>query len=223
MRLPHHDMPKLEAPFERQEIDGRHVCIPKIKEGYRWVFTESEAVEKLDGTNVSVEITGKHISTIRNRLNLINIWQSGKIHFAEGILKAIEKGHFSEDREDGIYFGELIGEKLQGNPYKIQGHLWLPLDVIKVKYTYKFWQKDILPFLKDKTEEQIFEEVSSAFKGLWSLLKRRTIPTNESIKMDESLGFEGYAAEGIVFYSPNGEMAKLRRDMFAWFRGVAKQ
>jgi len=219
MRLPYHDMPKLEAPFERQEIDGRHVCIPKIQEGYRWVFTESEAVEKLDGTNVSIEITGKHISTIRNRLNLINIWQVGKTHFTEGILKAIEKGHFSENQEDGIYFGELIGEKLQGNPYKIPGHLWLPLNVIKVKYTYKFWQKDILPSLRDKTDEQIFEEVSSAFKGLWSLLKRRTMPTNGPIKVDESLGFEGYTAEGMVFYSPNGEMAKLRRDMFAWFKG----
>ncbi|PIP16255.1 MAG: hypothetical protein COX46_03375, partial [bacterium (Candidatus Ratteibacteria) CG23_combo_of_CG06-09_8_20_14_all_48_7] len=76
-----------------------------------------------------------------------------------------------------------------------------------------------LPSLRDKTDEQIFEEVSSAFKGLWSLLKRRTMPTNGPIKVDESLGFEGYTAEGMVFYSPNGEMAKLRRDMFAWFKG----
>jgi len=51
------DMPKLLSPFYREEINKNYVCVPKIRDEFRWVFTEEAiAVEKLDGTNVSVVV-----------------------------------------------------------------------------------------------------------------------------------------------------------------------
>ena len=47
-------MPKIESPFVRETINGNYICVPKIRDEYRWVFENSIAVEKLDGTNVSM-------------------------------------------------------------------------------------------------------------------------------------------------------------------------
>jgi len=49
------DMPKIESPFIRKEIDGNYIVTPEIAEGYEWVFEDDSvmAIEKLHGTNVS--------------------------------------------------------------------------------------------------------------------------------------------------------------------------
>ena len=54
MKINSKDMPKIESPFVRETINGNYICVPKIRDEYRWVFENSIAVEKLDGTNVSM-------------------------------------------------------------------------------------------------------------------------------------------------------------------------
>jgi hypothetical protein len=59
------NMPKLQSPFVREIVNGVYVCIPKIDDRYRWVFTEEvEATEKLDGTNVSIVVKDRKIISI---------------------------------------------------------------------------------------------------------------------------------------------------------------
>ena len=66
------DMPKLESPFKREIINGIYVCVPQIADGYDWVFEEGVvAVEKLDGTNISIEVQDGQIINLRNRKNII--------------------------------------------------------------------------------------------------------------------------------------------------------
>lgn len=227
------DMPKLESPFEREETEGgRFVCVPKIKEEFRWVFTENSiAVDKLDGTNVSIIIANNEIKELYNRMNPVKIFSKTGIRFAEGILAAIEKDYIKlEETKDGQYFGELIGEKVNANPYKITGHLWIPFGFLAEKYYYKFWPEFVLT-LKELNDDDIFDKVSNLFKSLWSIYKRAKAIKGE---VDENTVFENSAAaEGIVFYnkqagcdssSINPKMVcKLRRDMFSWYKGKSHE
>lgn len=212
------DMPKLHSPFIRDFVDDVYVCTPKVDDAYRWAFTEeSEAIEKLDGTNMSIVVKGGNVTAIYNRKNAVPMWKARGKHFMEGLLEAIEKGHMDVEKlEDGQYFGELIGPKVNGNPYGLERHLWLPLDFLRQNMRFKFWD-DLVKELNGLSDEEIYSKVSDAFKGLWSLYKRRRGVKGE---VDENTVFEGMAAEGIVFYRKgSGEMCKLRRDMFGWFRG----
>ena len=224
-----YNMPKLESPFERREISGEYICIPKIKDEYRWIFTdEAIAVEKFHGTNVSVWIENGKIKAILNRKNPINIWKKGNSHFVQGITNAIDKGYFVPDvLEDGGYFGELIGTKLMKDPYGVKGHLWLPFDYLLESYRFKFWDGFIeevngrFGLHTRRSDEEVYNATRDVFRGLWSLYKRK-----RGIKGDvtEDVGFDGLAAEGIVFYRKGKEReysscCKLRRDMFDFYVG----
>ena len=124
--------------------------------------------------------------------------------------------------EDGQFFGELIGPKLQGNLYGLERHVWIPFSYAMEKLKFKFWDK-LIPEFQGKTDNETYEKVSNVFRGLWSLFKRQR---NRELfgdgHVDESTLFEGAAAEGIVFYRRNTfpvQMSKLRRDMFDWYKG----
>jgi len=89
-------MPKLESPFKREIVNGIYVCVPQIAEGYEWVFEEGVvAVEKLDGTNVSIEVKDGKIIKVRNRKNVVDIWKKGNKKFA-----------------DSLFYGHLVLEKI---------------------------------------------------------------------------------------------------------------
>lgn len=204
-----HDMPKLESPFAREMINGQYVVTPKIAEGYEWVFNDDSvlATEKLDGTNVSIVIENGTIASVWNRMNRLLFFSKGKKHIMEGLLESFDKGYC--DLPDGQWFGELIGEKVNGNPLKIEGHLWVPFSTYAREHlAYKSWGK----------YPKTFDSISQWFeKDLFSLFIRRR--TGE-------IAFP----EGIVFIQPstgkldtkqaaacfNNRMAKLRRDMFPW-------
>lgn len=221
------DMPKLESPFEREEVNGEYICVPKIKDEYRWVFSkESIAVDKVDGTNISVWIRNQRPYAIMNRQQEIDIWKKGSFRYLVGIVNAIEKGYFKPTLcIDGGYFGELLGPKIQGNPYDLDDHLWVPLPYLREKYYYKFWGSFIEEEVEGKSDEEIFENVSNLFKSLWCIYKRRwglekklgeVTSVNEDSKFYTSM-----ASEGIVFYRKGYEddywkCCKLRRDMFLW-------
>lgn len=193
------DMPKLECPFVRKEINGEYIVTPEIAEGYEWVFEDESvmAIEKLHGTNVSILIRDGVITGVWNRAERVPFFNKGKKHITEGLLNSFEKGYM-EFLSDGQHFGELIGPKINGNPYKLKEHLWIPFSSFGQKHLkYKSWGK----YPKD------FETISNWFKeGL--------IPLYATMQGDRQ-GF----VEGIVFTHPDGRMAKLRRDMFDWFKG----
>ena len=191
------DMPKLESPFVRMNINGKYIVTPEIAEGYEWVFTDEsvKAVEKLHGTNVSIIVEHGIVVSLFNRTERIPFINKGKRYIIEGILEAYEKGYI-DFLGDGQHFGELIGEKVNGNPYKIKGHLWVPLRHLQDKYYYKSWGK----------YPKTFEAISGWFKTLMPLY---------ALQRGQK---EGYV-EGIVFTHPDGRMAKLRKDMFDWFEG----
>ena len=194
------DMEKIKSPFVRKTIDGFYVVTPEIEEGYEWVFEDESvmAIEKLDGTNVSVVVDGGEIKYIYNRTARIPFFCKGKSWIVQGICESFDRGYCNFT--DGQYFGELIGPKVQGNPYKLDRHLWIPFASYGQEHLlYKSWGN----YPKD------FETISAWFKDdLFSLFARRHSPNHEKM-----------FPEGVVFTHPDGRMAKLRRDMFDWFKG----
>jgi len=193
------DMPKLESPFVRKMIDSYYVVTSEIAKEYEWVFNDDSvmAIEKLDGTNVSIIVEDGQVKAIFNRTERIPFFNKGKQHIVLGVMEAYNRGMI-EVLGDGQHFGELIGEKVQGNPYKIQGHLWVPFNTYARKHLlYKSWGK----------YPKTFDSISEWFeKDIFSLWFRQ--------KNGGAVEFP----EGIVFTHPDGRMAKLRRDMFSWFK-----
>ena len=183
------DMPKLEAPFIREGPE--HLVIPKVKEGYEWVFEDDKvmAIEKLHGTNVSIVLTDGIITSVWNRTERLPFFNKGKRHIIEGVMEANARGYC--DLEDGQWFGECIGPKINGNPYGLDKHIWIPFKTYAQKHLrYKSWGK----------YPKTYEAISEWFKDLQPL-------------------FSWNFVEGVVFTHPDGRMAKLRRDMFDWFSG----
>jgi len=193
-------MPKIKSPFIREMVDGFYVVTDKIDEDYKWVFENEEvmAIEKLDGTNVSIVVEEGVIKYIYNRTTRIPFFCKGKSFIVQGVLESFARGYCNFT--DGQYFGELIGPKVQGNPYKLEKHLWIPFATYgKDHLRYKAWGN----YPKD------FKTISDWYKDdLFSLFARRHNPEHEKM-----------FPEGIVFTHPDGKMAKLRRDMFPWFQG----
>lgn len=194
------DFPKLHSPFIREGDD--YTVTKKIDKDCEWVFEDGvRAVDKLDGTNICISIREGNIDRIFNRTTekfIMNIkqtrWEGACM---EGIAKAIQRS-WLDGMEDGEYYGELIGEIFNGNKHKIQGHLFVPFNYLKDKCHWHSWVKNKYP--KD------FNSISEWFKELPSLFNLR-------LKLPE------IKTEGLVFHHPDGRMAKLRRDMFDWYKG----
>jgi len=196
-----HDMPKIESPFVRKEINGEYVVTDEIAEGYNWVFEDESvmAIEKLHGTNVSIFIKDGQITGIWNRTERIPFFNKGKQHIIMGILNSFGKGYM-EFLEEGQHFGELIGPKVNGNPYKLTEHIWIPFESYGQKHlSYTCWGK----------YPKTFASISEWFKDLMPLYCLRIHGRTEDKQF----------VEGIVFTHPDGRMAKLRCDMFDWFKG----
>lgn len=197
------DMPKIESPYVRKLMTNEdYIVTPEIDVNYKWVFEDDKvmAIEKLHGTNVSILIQDGVITGVWNRTERIPFFNKGKSHIIEGIIESFKRGYM-EFLSDGQHFGELIGEKVNGNPYKIKGHLWIPFTSFAQDHLkYKSWGK----YPKD------FETISNWFKEL--------IPLYSSMVHGEEGRKNGFV-EGIVFTHPDGRMAKLRKDMFDWYKG----
>lgn len=203
------NMPKLESPFVREMINGQYVVTPEIMEGYEWVFEggpdEVLCVEKLNGMNVSIIIEDGLIKYIYNRTARIPFFNKGKVYIIKGLLDSFGRGYCNFT--DGQYFGELIGKKVQGNPYKIDGNLWIPFNsYARKKLSYRSWHK------YPKTFKNITEWFKLPLKkgGIFSLF----------------MSMRGVTAhpEGVVFHNiKTGQMAKLRRDMFPSWKGKRQE
>jgi len=189
------DMPKLHSPFVREKTEIGYVVTPQIEEGYNWVFDDPDviAVEKLHGTNVSIYIQDGVIKSVWNRTARVPFFNRGKEHIIDGVREAYSRKYINF-LPDGQHFGECIGPKINGNPYKLDKPLWVPLTRLQEKYYYTSWGK----------YPKTFEAINEWFKELLPLYGKK-------------IGSE--FVEGIVFTHPDGRMAKLRRDMFDWYPG----
>ncbi len=189
-------MPKLESPFVRKMIDNRYVVTPEINPGYEWVFEDDSvmAIEKINGTNVSILIEDGEIIGIWNRKNHIHFFSKGNSVIAKGLLNSFDRGYCN--LQDGQHFGELVGGRINGNLYNLKEPRWLPFETFcKEHLRYKSWGR--YPKNFDTISKWFKDDLISLFS---SMLGNR----------------QGYV-EGIVFTHPDGQMSKLRRDMFEWF------
>ena len=219
------DFPKLECPFKREifqvskdtwKKNGRsfglrepeaYLVVNQVNPGYEWVFDDPDtiAVEKLDGTNVKILTEKGRLTAVQNRLNVIDPLQviKGKSFIIEGIFQAIGKGYVLEDGEQ---VGEVIGPKLQGNPYKLATHLWYPFAKTIKHLSYRSFHE----------HERTFDNWSAWFKD--HLVSR--FHTKQASKTQDP---EKVMAEGVIFYNLKRKeqskswRAKLRRDMFHWY------
>jgi len=219
------DFPKVHCPFVRQtfKVDRdaykkhgsrlmlkkpeAYLVIDKVNDGYEWVFDDPDtiAVEKLDGTNVKLRTEGGRIMQVQNRKNIIDPLQviKGKLFLMEGIFQAMTQGLINADGEQA---GEIIGPKLQSNPYKLDNHLWYPFDTAIERLAYTSFHD----------HERTLENWSAWFKD--------HLASRFYTKRARKLGLTGKVmAEGVIFYNLRRKsehktwMAKLRRDMFPWF------
>ena len=137
------DFPKMECPFIRKIFNvnkdqwSKHgsrlnlrkpevyLATDEVNPGYEWVLEDPQtiAVEKLNGTNIKLLTENGRLIAVQNRLNIIDPLQvlKGKNYIIEGIFRSIGKGYVNENGEQ---CGELIGPKVQGNPYKLDFHEW---------------------------------------------------------------------------------------------------
>jgi hypothetical protein len=219
------DFPKLHSPLVRQTFPVNkdqfkksgsayglrnpevYLVVDRISPGYEWVFEDPEtfAVEKLNGTNIKLKTEKGRLVALQNRKNIIDPLQimSGKTFIIEGIFRSIGKGYIKPDGEQA---GELIGPKVQGNPYKLDFHEWYPFEKAMADLRYKSFHE----------HERTFDNWSSWFKE-W--LFSRYFQKIASKKNSDEKVF----AEGVIFYNLKRRaenrawMAKLRRDMFDWF------
>ena len=176
MDTPKHlsDFPKVYCPLIRQtfKVDkeqwkqhGRalqlkspevYLVVNKISPGFEWVFTDPDtiAVEKLDGSNIKILMEKGRLIAIQNRLNVIDPLQlvKGKTFIMEGIHQSAAKELI---KPEGEFAGELIGPKLQGNPYKLTHHEWYPFEKAITDLTYRSFHE----------HERTFEKFSRWFQN----------------------------------------------------------
>ena len=160
------DMPKIKCPFKRIINEkGDYVVIDDVDLDYDWVFLDPKvmAIEKLHGTNVSILIQDGIITSIWNRTERIPFFNKGKQHIVMGIMNSYSRGYM-EFLPDGQHFGELIGPKVNGNPYKLKENIWIPFESYAQEHLrYKSWGK----YPKD------FKTISEWFKELLPLYASR--------------------------------------------------
>jgi|GEM_PF-412159 len=219
------DFPKVQCPFIRQTfaVDkdlfkkfGSALQLKKpevylvvniVNPGFEWVFDDPDtiAVEKFDGTNIKIKMEKGRLVAIQNRLNVIDPLQlvKGKTFIMEGIHQAAAKEYIMPD---GEYAGELIGPKLQGNPYKLDHHVWYPFERAINDMTYR-------SFLE---HERTLSNFDTWFKD--------HLHSRFYTKRAAKLGLtDKVFAEGVIFYNRRRKaegksyMAKLRRNMFPWY------
>ncbi|OFZ78781.1 MAG: hypothetical protein A2583_09620 [Bdellovibrionales bacterium RIFOXYD1_FULL_53_11] len=219
------DFPKLHCPFIRQTFKINkdwwkergaqnglrtpevYLVVNRVNPGYEWVFDDPDtfAVEKLDGTNVKLLTEKGRLVALQNRLNVVDLLQivKGKTFIIEGIFQAIGKDYVKTDGEQA---GEVIGPKLQKNPYKLDTHLWYPFEKAITDLRYKS-----------------FDEHARTFDN-WSAWFKDHLVSRFYTKRASKLGLtDKVMAEGIILYNlrrraeKKSWMAKLRRNMFDWF------
>jgi hypothetical protein len=144
-----------------------YLVVNRINPGYEWVFDDPDtiAVEKLNGTNIKLKTENDRLVALQNRKNIIDPLQiiSGKTFIVEGIFRSIGKGYVKPDGEQS---GELIGPKVQGNPYKLDFHEWYPFEKAITGLRYKSFHEHERTFdnwsvwFKDGLHSRYFHKIA---------------------------------------------------------------
>ena len=200
------DFPKIDSPFIREG----GVMKDEINPGYEWVFEDGvKAVDKLDGTNISIKIKDAQIVEVFNRTNPIALYGISKntwsVLIQEGLTNAIKKGWLTH-LEDGIHYGELIGKNINSNRHGLDNHLWVPFNYLLESCSWRSWEENKYP--------KTWEAIEEWFRELPSLFNKK-------------LGLPDIKAEGLVFYGKTKQgkwqYSKLRRDMYSWCKESHKR
>ena len=220
------DFPKIQCPFVRKEfkvdrdwwmIYGSQyqlrspnvlLALDEVNPGYEWVFDDprTQAIEKLDGTNVKLYTKNGRLESVYNRKNPIDILDisgsKGRTAIVEAVFMAVAKGYIERDGEQA---GEVIGRHVEGNPYRLSGHLWYPFKKANKDLSYRSWHQ----------HDRTYTNLSSWFKDyLTSRFYAKRTPVGV---------IDNMFAEGVVFHNEARRklgslyMAKLRRNMFKWY------
>ena len=177
---------------------------PEINPGFEWVLNDPNtfAVEKVDGSNLAIRTEAGRLLELQNRMNVIDPLQimKGNTYYIESVFNAIEKDYV---KLDGIQYGEVLGPKLQANPYKLPQHLWYPFSKAKESLRYKSFEKHPKGYWEFSEWFRLF--LKSLFYCRFHKIPISDMATNVEVPF----------AEGVVFYS--GDLiSKLRRDMWYW-------
>lgn len=216
--------PKIEASFKRHTNESGDYVVydednPNVSNFRNW-----DAVEKLDGTNCAIRMENGEVADVFKRhgdktMKVVDTYGERLEQFAiRGVQEAVSRG-WIEDYEDGFYYGELVGRKVQENPYDLSTHIFVPFEWSRNNLRYKSWGE----------YPQDFDSISRWFKeDLFSLFYSKIHGTS----INECTVSDGVYCEGIVFTNPHVEapyskenlpdkhhFAKLRRDMFDWYEG----
>lgn len=216
--------PKIQSPFVREENEsGDYVTTGEVADGYEWVLEDDDviAVEKLDGSNGAVYIHPNYgVTQIYTRMGQdamqpVNPYGSGHHSYMTRAVQNSKSRNYLKGLDSGIYFGEFVGPKFQGNPHELDEQLFIPFNWARDKLAYKSWGK----------YERSHDAVENWFSdGLSSLFYSRM----HGVDLEESSVSNGTFCEGIMFTKPGvggpyepgevpdtNKMAKVRRDMFA--------
>lgn len=145
--------------------DGAYIVTPEIEPGFEWVFTDPtvQAIEKLDGTNVSVVMEDGQLKVLANRKNLIPFDTLDTNRFIQGVRHWIDRGNTLP--ANGQHFGELMGPHIQQKTsWNWIVRFGFPLDYLKEKASYRSYHK----------YPKTYDNISAWFKdGLFSLMYQR--------------------------------------------------
>lgn len=228
--------PKLEAPYERKNRHGEYTVTENVRDKYKWVFEQAQevdAVEKIDGENIAVYVKDGEIKDVARRndnrkMSRVEPYKPRNHYIVRGIQNSTSRFSYLEKdlKENGWYFGELVGPDLHGNPYDLSENLFVPFDWLRRKATYKSYGKySVKP---ENISEWFENEIFSIFYSLM-----------HNVDLKDATVSDGVFVEGIVFLHPNfngpmkksnirseesekyGSVAtdfvKLRRDMYDWY------
>ena len=184
-------MEKIPTIFDRNWEGDRKVNSTLVVANFD--FNSAIATEKLDGTNIRVTVRNSTVVRVEKRRNPNKVqkkqgiedpWYVDADEFDNAdayIFEAVKTTDFT-DVPDGEWSAEALGEKIQGNPLKLEGH------------------KLFLFSLNNWKEQVVYQNVPTDFKGL-----KKWLPEQKSIFGNDC------GIEGIVWHNlATGEMCKIK-------------
>ena len=235
------DFPKLQSPFIRKMINGHYVVIDEIDPECKWFLDDDVIVnEKIHGClhYSQLILTDKGYIKMGHIVNKKLPVKVASYNFEKQVVEFKEIEHYHKAKKGHNMICVNVQSRNHGNRLKnivcttnhkfwskgkwieaknlkkgqelfhmanektglkqSLGYEWLPFDWIRRHCYYKAWGR----YPKD-------------FATISTWLKDDLLPLY-ALKKGDKQGF----VEGIVFYKKStGQMCKIRKDMFDWFKG----